>query len=84
VRFANRAPFPQSGSQSFSRLPSQLCRHPKLCCEEEFIVKKALSTLRDAAGTGALVLMAGTIVFGSYFLIASLPDLKRYIKISTM
>jgi hypothetical protein len=47
-------------------------------------VKRALSTLRDAAGTGALVLMAGTIVFGGYFLITSLPDLKRYIKISTM
>jgi len=47
-------------------------------------MRKALSSLRDVAGTGALVLMAGTIVFGGYFLISSLPDLKRYIRISTM
>jgi hypothetical protein len=47
-------------------------------------MKRALSTLRDAAGTGALVMMAGTIILGGYFLVTSLPDLKRYIKISTM
>lgn len=47
-------------------------------------MRKALSTIRDAAGTGALILMAGTIVFGGYFFLTSLPDLKRYIKISTM
>lgn len=47
-------------------------------------MRKALSTLRDAAGAGALVLMTGTIVVGGYFFITSLPDLKRYIKISTM
>lgn len=47
-------------------------------------MRKAFFTLRDAAGTGALVLMAGTIVFGSYFFLTSLPDLKRYIRISSM
>lgn len=47
-------------------------------------MRKALSTLRDAAGAGALVLMVGTLVLGGYFVLTSLPDLKRYIRISTM
>lgn len=47
-------------------------------------MKRALSNLRDAAGTGALVLMAGGLVFGGYFFLTSLPDIKRYLKISTM
>jgi uncharacterized protein DUF6893 len=47
-------------------------------------MRNALTTLRDAAGTSALVLMAGTIIFGTYYLISSLPDLKRYVRISTM
>jgi hypothetical protein len=46
-------------------------------------VKKALRTLRDAAETGTLVLMAGTLVLGGYFFFTSLPDMKRYIRIST-
>lgn len=52
--------------------------------DQESTLKRALSTLRDAAGTGALVLMAGTVVFGTYVFLTSLPDIKRYIKISTM
>jgi hypothetical protein len=47
-------------------------------------MKRALYTLRDAAGTGALLLAAGTLVVGGYLILTSLPDLKRYIKISTM
>jgi hypothetical protein len=47
-------------------------------------MRRALSTLRDAAGTGALVLIAGTIVLGSYVVLTSLPDIKRYIRISNM
>ena len=47
-------------------------------------MRTALSTLRGAAGTGALVLMAGTIAFGSYMVLTSFGDLKRYIRISTM
>jgi hypothetical protein len=52
--------------------------------KRSFTVKRAFLTLRDAAGTGALVLVAGTLVVGSYLFLTSLPDLKRYIKISTM
>ena len=47
-------------------------------------MKRALSTLRDAAGTGALLLAAGSLVIGGYLFLTSLPDVKRYIKISTM
>ena len=47
-------------------------------------MKQAMSTLRNAAGTGALILAAGSLVFGGYLFLASLPDLKRYIRISTM
>ena len=47
-------------------------------------MKKALSTLRDVAGTGAMVLMAGTLVLGGYFVFTSLPDMKHYIRISTL
>lgn len=43
-----------------------------------------LSTLRNGAGTGALVLMAGGLLIGGYMLLANLRDLKRYIRISTM
>jgi hypothetical protein len=47
-------------------------------------MRNALANLRDAAGTGALILAAGSLVFGSYLFLTSLGDLKRYIKISSM
>ena len=47
-------------------------------------MKKTLSTVRQVAGTSALVLFASGLVFGSYVFLSSLPDLKRYIRISTM
>lgn len=52
--------------------------------QEELNMKKAICTLRDAAGTGALVLMAGGLVFGGYLFLTSLPDFKRYIRMRTM
>jgi hypothetical protein len=47
-------------------------------------MRRAFSTLRDAASTGALILAAVSLAFGSYLFLTSLPDLKRYIRISTM
>ena len=47
-------------------------------------MRKALSTLRGAAGTGALILMAGTIAYGGYLFFSSVSDLKRYRRIATM
>jgi hypothetical protein len=47
-------------------------------------VKNALLTLTKVAGTGALLLGAAGLVFGGYVFVASLSDLRRYIKISTM
>jgi hypothetical protein len=47
-------------------------------------MRRAISSLRNVAGNGALVLMAGSLIFGSYVLLTSLDDLRRYIKISTM
>ena len=47
-------------------------------------MRRALFSLRNAAGNGALVLMAGGLVFGGYMLLTSLDDVRRYIKISTM
>lgn len=47
-------------------------------------MKNALSTLREAAGTGALLIAAGSLVIGGYLFFTSLGDLKRYIRISTM
>lgn len=51
---------------------------------EEDFMKHTLSTLRDAAGTGALILFAGSLVLGGYMFLTSINDLKRYIRISTM
>jgi hypothetical protein len=48
------------------------------------MMKRALSSLRNVAGNGALVLMAGGLVFGGYVLLTSLDDVRRYIRISTM
>jgi len=47
-------------------------------------VKKALLTLTKVAGTGALLLGAAGLVLGGYVFVASLSDLRRYIRISTM
>lgn len=41
-------------------------------------------TLRNTAGAGALILMAGGLLVGGYMLLANFHDLKRYIRISTM
>jgi hypothetical protein len=43
-----------------------------------------LSTLRNRAGTGALVLMASGLLIGGYVFLTNLHDLRRYIRISTM
>jgi hypothetical protein len=47
-------------------------------------MRRALSSLRNVAGNGALVLLAGGLVLGGYVLLTSLDDVRRYIKISTM
>jgi hypothetical protein len=36
------------------------------------------------AGIGTLVFGAAGLVFAGYMLVASIPDLKRYVRISTM
>lgn len=47
-------------------------------------MKNTFLALRDAAGTGALILAAGSLIFGGYILLNSMSDLRRYIRISTM
>jgi hypothetical protein len=47
-------------------------------------VKNALLRLTKVAGAGALLLGAAGLVIGGYVFVASLSDLRRYIKISTM
>ncbi len=39
---------------------------------------------RNAAGTGGLILLGVGVVFAGYVLVKSVPDIRRYIKISTM
>ena len=43
-----------------------------------------MTKLVKAAGTGAMLFGATGLVLGAYILIASFPDVKRYIRISTM
>ncbi len=47
-------------------------------------MKRAVTKLFKAAGTGAALLGATGLILGAYALIVSYPDMKRYIKISTM
>ena len=55
-----------------------------LSSKRSSIMRRALSSLRNVAGNGALVLLAGGLVLGGYVLLTSLDDVRRYIKISTM
>ena len=43
-----------------------------------------LLTLKKVAGTGALLAGVGGLAFGAYVFLMSIPDLKRYMKISMM
>jgi hypothetical protein len=45
-------------------------------CEVKALIK--------VAGTGTLILGAAGLILAGYVFLASLPDLKRYIRISTM
>jgi hypothetical protein len=47
-------------------------------------MKCTFNQLRGAAGTGALLLIAGGLVLSGYVLLNSIGDFKRYIRISTM
>jgi hypothetical protein len=70
---------PEFGSSRDLRLPFGLKRHPSSRNQEwrEYIVTKTISTLTNVVGLAALVM------FG-YVLIVSIPDVKRYVRISTM
>ena len=47
-------------------------------------MKKAFATATRMAGKGAMILGAGGLLLGACIVLSLLPDVKRYVRISTM
>ena len=43
-----------------------------------------LTKLKNTTGTGGLLLCAAGVFFAGYVIVKSIPDIRRYIRITTM
>jgi hypothetical protein len=47
-------------------------------------IKKRYLAIRNVVGTGTLVLGAAGLLFAGYVFVMEIPDIKRYLQISSM
>lgn len=47
-------------------------------------MSRAIRTLRNFAGTSSMIIGAAGLCLAGYTIVRSIPDIKRYIRISSM